>query len=331
MGFFTKNDYKKHDGVYGEAVIETVKKLRMGRIVGTAAIALLVLILLFNSFAIIPTGCTGIRVTCGQISPVTLQAGFTWKIPFFQQIITVNNKQQDMTFGSDSAIWGETQEKVPVFFSNVTVSFSVGTEKSAWIYSNITNYTENLVSAPLVSSALKEASVTFSAEEVTNRTLIEPMAQEKLQAALNAKYGENTVYVYKVVINNMDFEDSYNEAINRRSLAQKEKEAQEIENQTAIAKAEADAKVSVTEAEAKAQQVKISAQADAEAAKIAADAEAYAIEAKAQAEAKANGELAASLTDEVLKNKYYETWDGTLPKVVTGSDGNTLIGIDGIE
>ena len=294
MGFFTKNDYKKHDGVYGEAVIETVKKPRMGRIIGASVIAVLLLITIFGSFAIIPTGCTGIRVTCGQISPVTLQAGFTWKLPFFQQIITVNNKQQDMTFASDSQIWGETQEKVPVFFSNVTVSFSVSTEKSAWIYSNITNYTENLVSSPLVSSALKEASVTFAAEEVTNRTLIEPAVKEKLQNALDAKYGQNTVYVYKVVINNMDFEQSYNDAISAKSIAQQNYEKQQIENETAISRAQAEKNVAITNAEAEAQSMLI----------------------EAQAQADANRILSESLTDNVLRYQFYENWNGQLPQVM---------------
>ena len=55
---------------------------------------------------------------------------------------------------------------------------------------------------------------------------------------MDEKYGEGTVSVLKVVINQMDFEDSYNQAIAEKSVAQQNQEKQEIENKTAIAKAE---------------------------------------------------------------------------------------------
>ena len=42
--------------------------------------------------------------------------------------------------------------------------------------------------------------------EVTNRIKIEPLAQQKLAESLNQKYGEDAVFINKVVINDIDFE-----------------------------------------------------------------------------------------------------------------------------
>lgn len=56
--------------------------------------------------------------------------------------------------------------------------------------------------------------------EVTNRTKIEPLAQQKLAESLVQKYGEDVVFVNKVIINDMNFEDAYNEAIQQKSIAQ---------------------------------------------------------------------------------------------------------------
>ena len=55
--------------------------------------------------------------------------------------------------------------------------------------------------------------------EVTNRIKIEPLAQQKLAESLNQKYGAGAVFINKVVINDMDFEEAYNTAIQQKSIA----------------------------------------------------------------------------------------------------------------
>ena len=92
-------------------------------------------------------------------------------------------------------------------------------EKSAWLYANVSDI-KNLVGDELVASAIKSAMAELGPNEVTNRTKIEPLAQQKLAESLVQKYGEDVVFVNKVVINDMNFEDAYNEAIQQKSIAQ---------------------------------------------------------------------------------------------------------------
>ena len=146
---------------------------------------------------------------------------------------------------------------------------------SAWLFANVNN-TDELISPSIVSSAIKSAMVELKANDVTIRSKIEPLAKAKLVESISEKYGEGTLEILKVVINNMDFEESYNEAIAQKSIAQQTQERQRIENETAIAKAEADKQVEITRAEAAAEAKKI----------------------EAQAEAEANRKIAESLTDE---------------------------------
>jgi hypothetical protein len=94
-------------------------------------------------------------------------------------------------------------------------------------------------------------------------------------------------------------------AIDAKFASEKELVIQQNKNEASIAKAEAEA-----------QAVKIAAQAEADAMKILAD-----------AQAEANRTLAESLTDEILKQMYYERWDGKLPEVMLGEDANTIIDI----
>lgn len=252
----------------------------------------LLLIIVFSSITIIPTGYTGVRTTFGQIDSQTIANGLSLKIPFLQGIIKVNNKQQDIVFSD--MIWSETSERTAIYFEGVTVTYQISAEKSAWIVAHVTDYKNSLVSASLVASAIKMSSKTLPASDATNRAIIEPLAQENVQRSLDEKYGEGVVYVNKVVINNIDFDDVYNAAIAEKQNAQLIYEKQQIENRQAIEKAEADAKVKLTEAQAKADALLI----------------------EAQAEAEANRVLADSLSELILKKMYYDKWDGQLPDVV---------------
>lgn len=73
-------------------------------------------------------------------------------------------------------------------------------------HSNVSDI-KNLVGDELVASAIKSAMAELGPNEVTNRTKIEPLAQQKLAESLVQKYGDDVVFVNKVVINDMNFED----------------------------------------------------------------------------------------------------------------------------
>ena len=242
-------------------------------------------------FTIVPTGFTGVRTTFGQVSKNIVPQGFNLKVPFVQTIELVNNKQQDTKIVAQ--VWGESSEKIPVYATEITVTFQVESGRSAWIFSNVTD-TKDLITQSLVSSAIKSAMVELPASEVTVRSKIEPLVKEKLAESVDEKYGSDTISVLKVVIDQMDFEESYNNAISDKSIAMQRQAQQEIENNTAIAKAEADKKVAIANAEAEAEATRIAA----------------------EAEAAANKLIAESLTDEILKSKFYEKWDGKLPSVM---------------
>lgn len=61
-----------------------------------------------------------------------------------------------------------------------------------------------------------------------------------------------------------------------------------------------------------------------------AEAEAQAILIAAQAQAEANRLLSESLTDDILKQQYYEKWDGKLPTAIGGDDTSLIIGTDNV-
>ena len=262
------------------------------------------MVIFSQSFVMIETGYTGVKKQFGQISEEVVPNGFNWKTPFVQKIEKVNNKQQDITF--EKKIWSETSNRTAIYFENVTVTYQINSDKSAWIYANVTNYKDNLITENLVASALKASSKTLKDEDATNRSKIEQLAMENVQESLNQKYKGEVVTVNKVVIADADFDDSYKNAIAEKQKAQLESEKQKIVNEKKIAEAEADKKVKIANAEA-----------DADAERI-----------KAEGIAEANRTIADSLTDDLQKYDMIQKWNG-MPSIGSG-DSMFMVDIDSL-
>lgn len=267
------------------------KPFNLKKYITLGVIAVIVLVIFLCSYTIVPTGYTGVRTTLGQISDQVCSNGWNWKIPFVQTINKVNNKQQDIVISDE--VWSETDKRTAVCYKDITVTYQISPEKSAWIYANVSNYKDCLVTTDLVSSGLKSASKTLNDEDSTNRSIIEPKAKEEIQRVFNEKYGENTVLINRVTINSADFEDAYNQAIADKQNAQIAAEKQAIDNQKAIDQATA-------EAEAK----KIAAQGEADAKEI----------------------LNQTISDKTLQEKWLDKWNGQLPQYVGGNNDSVMFG-----
>lgn len=280
--------------VYGKVIYNKYNCYKSNKpLVAVMTVLSLIFFVFAFSFTIIPTGSTGVRMTFGQISNMTVQNGFNWKIPFVQKIETVNNKQQDIIF--KDRIWSETNERTAIYYNNVVVTYQINAEKSSWIYANVTNYEENLVTQSLVASAVKSSSKSLGDTDATNRSVIEPKVSKSIQEALNQKYGEDTIVVNKVVIGNADFDESYNKAIAAKQKAQIEAEKQAIDNKKAVDKAKANAEVKKT---------------------------------NAKATAEANELMEKSISENILRQMYINKWDGVLPQYVSGDESSIMLGIN---
>ena len=261
-----------------------VKKGVTGIIVGAIFLTML------NAVVVIPTGYSGVRSRFGQISEDPVPNGFNLKIPFVESIEEVNNKQQDITFVD--RIWSETSTRTAVYAENLTVSYTIQPDKSAWLCAHVSDYKNGLIKSDLVASAFKSASKEYEDTDVTNRAIIEQATKESLQNALDQKYEKGVVEINNVTISNIDFDESYNQAIADKQNAQLAYEKQQIENQTLVEKAQAEADAEVI---------------------------------KAKGDAEANTAKQNSLTDEIIKNQWLEKWDGKLPDSLVGSDMDSIM------
>ena len=241
------------------------------------------LLIIFSCICSVPTGHTGIVTSFGRVEDYTLEAGIHFKAPY-KKVVKMDNRTQKGTLKM-SCFSSDIQE-VKVQY---TLNYCIQKSNAQTIYKTIgKDYYETVVT-PCIQEALKVVTAKYNAEDlIGSRSQLALEVENNLSEQLK-KYN---IKLIDTSIENMDFTDAFENAVEEKQVAAQNK-----------LKAETQAEQKVIEAEAEAN------------AKII----------KANAEAKANDTLSKSLTDKILYQKYIEKWNGKLPQVA-GADASTIIG-----
>ena len=265
------------------------KKIDFGKI-GRKALLLLLIplagVLLLSSFTIVDEGYVGVKYQLGKIVEDDLGAGLNFKIPFIQRIVPVDVREQ-MYESISTAYTKDTQTVESV---QCKLNYLYDRSQLSTLIRNIgIRNVESKLIIPQIQSIMKNEIGQFKAEElVQNRSAVQESIEDKLRESL----AQSGITVVSFAIENIDFEDGFEEAIRAKVVA--EQEALKMQNKT-------------KEKEEQAKQTVIEAEAQAEAKKIEADAEAYAIEAIQK-------QLQAS--PEYIELQKVERWDGQFPQVM---------------
>lgn len=277
-------------------VVDIGPKKKIGKLIGIIVCAVVILILVISSVAIVPAGATGVIVTFGKVSEGTYSEGFHLKVPFAQELVVVSNKIQ--VYEADASAVSKDLQTVS---SKIAVNFRVRNDSSAMIYKNIGADYQSVILMPAVQESMKAVSAKYTAEElITERNQVGSEIKEQLESKVS-DYG---IQIEKFNIVNFDFSAEFNNAIEAKQVAEQNliKTKTEQEQQIVIAEAEAKKKT------------------------IAAEADATAIKTRADAQAEANKVLSESINDTLIRYETIDKWDGVLPKVA--SSANPLVSLD---
>lgn len=237
---------------------------------------LFLLIILFGCFSTIKTGEIGIKVRFGKIISSTTNEGIVFKLPF-EEMKKINVKVQK--YENEEAFSTSTKDLQIVNNIKVSINYQIDGTKAVDLYKTVgTNY-QLTVLEPAIQETIKAVISQYTAEElVTKRSDVSLAINNTLNERISS-YGINSV---AVSINNFDFSESYNQAIEQKAVA--EQEVETSKNQLEKAKIDAEKK-----------------------------------KVEAQGEAEANALLQQSLTDQIIAQQFIEKWNGQLPTTMTDS------------
>lgn len=268
------------------------------------AILLLCAVIYMTCTSMVPTGYTGILTTFGRVEDYTLDAGLHMKNPF-QAVVLMDNREQKTAFNTEA--FSSDIQQVEVVGS---VNFAINKATAMTLYKEVgTNYFTTLVMPRLLENT-KATFSKFTAENlVAERENLSITIREKLVGEMT-KYGINII---SVSIENIDFTDSFTDAVEAKQVAAQKKLQAEIEQEQAT-----------METKQAAERQRITAEAEASVKKIEADAAAYATKVQSEAEAEANRLISASLTEHLISWVQAKGWDGKLPTFMSTGEGVTL-------
>jgi len=269
-----------------------------------------------STVRVVPTGHTGIVTTFGRVEDYTYEAGVHLVAPW-QTVVNMDNRTQKAQIALN-CFSSDIQEVSVVY----TVNYQIDKSNAQMIYKTIgVNYFDNVVS-PKILEAVKGVFAKYNAENlVAQRGTLSSEIEEILSESL-VQYN---VQLVSTSIEDIDFTDSFTNAVEAKQVAEQNKLKAQTEQEQAIIEAEAEAQRVKIAAQATADSQIIAAQADAEVAKIGADAAEY----QGQKDAAIMSNLGAMLAQypELVDYYYVTNWDGQLPETYMGENANTIMSL----
>ncbi len=285
-------------------------KRLMGLVAGIVLLLLLVIVGM-NSFFTISEGFVAAVYTFNRLESVETATGVHFKVPFVQDVTQIDVREQSIEVPQNAY----TRDTQTVENLVVKVNYSLNVSQIAQIIQETgVSFVYDKIIEPNVLSITRNTIGQYAAD-----ALIENRAEiaQAIQSQLDSIFASKGVTLSAFTIQNIDFEDSFEEAVRRKVEA--EQKALEAQNQT-------------REKEELGKQQVIAAQAEADAIKAKAEAEAYSIRTKAEAEAYAveviNDQLMGN--PDYIQYLYAIGWNGQLP-MVQGEGASPIIDIRGLQ
>lgn len=315
------NRVRSSYGGYRTTTKETVTKplAKFSVVSVVAGVFLAILLTFFGCIASVDTGHVGIVKTFGKVEDYTFDSGFHLKAPW-NSVTQMDNRVQ------------KTTVELPCFSSDIqevnttyTVNYQISKTNAQNLYRDVgIGYLETVVN-PTIQESVKTIVAKYTAEKlISERATL----AEEIEVLLSTNLAKYNIDVTSTAIENMDFTDSFTNAVEAKVVAEQNKIKAEKENEQALAKAENDKLIAIKNAEAQAAANIEAANAAAAIVRIEAEAAEYQGQKEAaialQRLASINGwTVVTESTAEVVKVPKYTVVDGTkIPVYEKDKDGN---------
>lgn len=290
-----------------EATVDltNARKIRSIASIGCAVVA--VIFLALSVMAAVPTGHTGILTTFGKVSDTVLPSGINFKLPW-QNVVNMDNREQRIEFNMSA--FSKDIQQVDIKGS---INVNINKTTAMNLYKDVGVDYSNILIMPRVLEDVKIVIAAYTAETlVENRQKCSDAIFELVRDELSVK----GINVISFAIENIDFTDAFESAVEAKQVATQEKQ-----------KAQTEQERQTMEMQQKAERDRIQAQAAADVQKIEAEAKAYAVKVEADAQSEANRKIAETLSESLIQYNMIKQWDGKVPVVNSGKDSSTVIDV----
>ena len=256
------------------------------RNIGIIGVLLMLFIILWGSYVIVPAGSRGVVLWLGRVEQRIMNEGLNFKVPLTESVIKVDVRVQPHPFREIDASSKEYQ----IVKMTGMMNFHIDPAFVNDLYQKVgLDFAEKVID-PAFNDFVKEVVPIYPIGEIL------PKREEIRQTAMK-KLGDNLakyhIIVDDIYFANIRFSPEYEKAIEAKQVAQ-----QQVETQKQI----------LAQREIEAQQKVATAKGEAESILVV-----------AQEQAKANEVLSRAITPILVSYKSIERWNGVLPQVSGGA------------
>ena len=285
---------------------------------GALCIVVCLLLVAVTSIRTVPTGHTGIVTTFGNVENYTYEAGVHISAPW-RTVINMDNRNQKASI--ELKCFSSDIQEVDVIYS---LNYQINKTNAQDIYREIGTDYYNTVINPRIQEAVRSVMAHYTAEELLEKR---SELSEEIKSILIEKLATYNIEVLDTSLENLDFSDTFTDAVEAKQVAAQKKQQAEIEQEQALMEAEFAKKIAEEQAEAEASVATIAAEAELVVTKIQADAAEYAgqkdaavIQQVRDAMAKDPQNLTNEDIESLLIYYYILQWNGELPQTYIGTE-----------
>ena len=256
------------------------------RTVGIIIVLIIILIIGWGTFVIVPAGHRGVALWWGSVEKRILGEGLNFMVPVAERVIKVDVKVQPHPFKEIDASSKEYQNVKMTGMMNFHIDPAYVND----LYQKVGLDFADKVIDPAFNDFVKEVVPTYPIGEILPK-------REEIRKRAMTKLGDNLaryhIIVDDIYFANIRFSPEYEGAIEAKQVAQQQVETQ----RQVLAQREIEAQQKVATAKGEAESILV----------------------VAQGQAKANDALSRSITPILVQYKGIEKWNGILPQVSGGA------------
>ncbi len=241
------------------------------RVLGMAVLVILIAVVVFSSYTIVQPGHRGVVVMLGKVERGVLGEGFHLIIPpIVRQVIQIDVRTKKLEVQAEAA----SSDLQAILVTGV-LNYHLDPSQVGELYQEVGLGYEQIIIVPALQEAIKAATAQYRVERMlADRAEI----KGKIYDTLHERLGRYHIVVDEFSIANVDFSDEFDQAIERKQVAEQaalqkqyELQAAQKEVEITLARAEGEKKAAIIAAEGRAEARKIEAQAEAEALQLIAE------------------------------------------------------------
>jgi prohibitin 1 len=255
------------------------------RTIGIVVILLILFIIFWGTFVIVPAGNRGIVLWWGSVEKRVMGEGLNFKVPIAERVIKIDVRVRPHPFKEIDAASKEYQMVKLTGMMNFHIDPAYVND----LYQKVGLDFADKVIDPAFNDFVKEVVPNYPITEILPK-------REEIRKRAMAKLGDNLaryhVIVDDIYFANIRFTPDYERAIEAKQVAQQQVETQ----RQVLAQREIEAQQKVATAKGEAESILV----------------------VAQGQAKANDALSRSISSILVQYKSIEKWNGILPQVSGG-------------